>query len=166
MEPTGATPGLCGGHSNNEEAGDGDDSDGVNANDDSTTDDSCDLDADSDGGPGGVFQPAQVVELDEDVGDGEDGAQDAVEAVVAAACLDAPRKCATKLPVPGCGDVRKAKIVKWLAGEVQTLSADRSKKVSQAHAAAGQHNAAPAFNLSVDDIAVLYDEGYWIGRVT
>jgi hypothetical protein len=70
--------------------------------------------------------------------------------------------------------VHKAKIVKWLAGEVQTLSADRSKKVSQAHAAAGQHNAAPAFKLSEDDwwvgdgddIAVLYEEGYYIGRVT
>jgi hypothetical protein len=186
MKPAGATPDWWlrphlydpsdGGHSNNEEAGDGDDSDGANANDDSTTDDS---DADSDG-PGGVgvvqVEPAQVAELDEDEGDGEDGdgAQDAVEAVVAAAFLDAPPKFATKLPVPGCGDVHKAKIVKWLAGEVQTLSADRSKRVSQAHAAAGQHNAAPAFKLSEDawwvgdgdDIAVLYEEGYYIGRVT
>ena len=116
----------------------------------------------------GVVQPAQVAELDEDEGDGEDGdgAQDAVEAVVAAACLDAPPKFATKLPVPGCGDVHKAKIVKWLAGEVQTLTADRSKRVSQAHAVAGQRNAAPAFKLSVDDwwvgdgddIAVLFEE--------
>ena len=182
MEPAGDPPDWWlhphiydprdGGHSNNEEGGDGDDSDGGNANDDSTSDES---DPDSDGA-GGVVDLAQVQvgEVDEDGGDGQDGVQDAVEAVVAAAWLDAPRKFATKLPVPGCGDVHKAKIVKWLAGEVQTLTADRSKRVSQANAAAGQHNAAPAFILSVDDwwvgdgddIAVLFDEGHWIGRVT
>jgi hypothetical protein len=177
MKPAGATPHWWlhpheydprdGGHSNNEEAGDGDDSDDANEEDDTSSAD----DSDSEGGGSG--QAAQV--SDEGEGDDEeDGALDAVEAVVAAEFLDAPRKFATKLPVPGCGDVHKARIVKWLAGEVPTLSADRSKKVSQAYAAAGQHNAAPAFDLSVhdwwvgdgDDIAVLCDGGYWIGRVT
>lgn len=113
---------------------------------------------------------AGVQDEDDDSG----GAQDAVEAVVAAEILAAPRKFTTKLPVPGCGDVHKATIVKWMAGEVPTLTADRSRRVSQAHAAAGPLNAVPRFDLGVDDwwvgdgddIAVLVDEGYWIGRVT
>ena len=78
------------------------------------------------------------------------------------------------LPVPDCGDVHKARIAKWLAGEVPTLTADRNRRVAQIHSDEVSNEAQVQAKLSDhdwwvgqgDDIAVLFADGkYWIGRV-
>jgi hypothetical protein len=102
------------------------------------------------------------------------GVREAVEAMEAVEQFEVRETFPMSLPVPDCGDIHKARIAKWLAGEVPTLSAERNRRVAQIHNDEVSNEGQAQANLSDhdwwvgqgDDIAVLYaNSKYWLGRV-
>jgi hypothetical protein len=137
-----------------------DDNDEENEDDDTARESSSDSDVDGD-------DPSP-----ED--DAEAGVHEAVEALEAVDDMKARGTFPMSLPVPDCGNIHKTRIVKWLAGEVPTLTADRTRRVAQIHSDGKTSEGQAQALLSEqdwwvgqgDDVAVLTENhSYWIGRV-